>query len=344
MSAEDAEDDGMERTWLVPHPTAWIEDAYDGESQRRSEHLARVAAGDDHPIRCVRAAFATRETQPLLPPPLTLPVAAAESGAGAAVVPPARAFCVSAAGAAPPAPGTDGPLGAAATYCADNDASSDGRFVELSSRLDRGSCNFSSASVAAHSTAAELYGVVLAARVAAAHREIVSEVFVTVNQPHIPEAMQRLRTEPIDRRRIASGASDASNILQVYGSSSSHFACPVSMFRMTGPHRAWGDRQYSALSELPTPSVLLAGTSLSGLTGASLNTRGSVSLVVSRTTSSAEPPRSSRWPSRTLRHRDVSSATPPTRSPCPGPKLFCGCAKAPWVRQGLPHDRSPALT
>ena len=89
--------------------------------------------------------------------------------------------------------------------------------MELSSRLDRGSCNFSPASATAHSTAAELYGVVLAARVAAAHRELVSEVLVSVNQAHVPGVMERLRTAPIDRRRIASGASDASNILQVYG-------------------------------------------------------------------------------------------------------------------------------
>jgi len=217
MSAEDAEDDGAEHTWLIPHPTAWLEDAYDGESQQRSEHLARIAAGDDHPIRCVCAALAARETQPLLPPPLTLLVAAAEPAAGAVVVPPTRAFCVSAAGAAPPAPGTDGPLGAAATYCAVDDASPDGRFVELSSRMDRGSCNFSPASTTAHSTAAELYGVVLPARVAAAHRELASEVLVNVNQAHIPGVMERLRTAPIDRRRIASGASDASNILQAYG-------------------------------------------------------------------------------------------------------------------------------
>ena len=217
MSAEDAEEDGMEDTWLVPHPTAWLEDAYDGESQRRSEHLARVAASDDHPIRCIRAALAARETQPLLPTPLTFPVAVAESGADAAAVPPARAFSVSVAGAAPQAPGPDGPLGAAATYCAGDDASPDGRFVELSSRLDRGSRNSSSASAAALCTAAELHGVVLAARVAAAHRELASEVLINVSRAHVPGALERLRTAPIDRRRIASGASDASNFLQAYG-------------------------------------------------------------------------------------------------------------------------------
>ena len=48
----DEEDDGSpESMWLLPHPAAWLEDAYDNESQRRIEHLTRVAAGDEHPIR-----------------------------------------------------------------------------------------------------------------------------------------------------------------------------------------------------------------------------------------------------------------------------------------------------
>ena len=214
----DEEDDGSpESMWLLPHPAAWLEDAYDNESQRRIEHLTRVAAGDEHPIRCVCAALTAREAQLLLPPPLTVPVAAATSNPSAvAADPPSRVMCISAAGAAPPASDTSCPFGAAATYCTSNESSPDGRFVELSTRLDRGSLDPSPSTTAALRTAAELHGVLLAARAAALWREAASEAHVSVTLAHVPQAIVRLCTAPIDRRRIASGASDASNFLQAY--------------------------------------------------------------------------------------------------------------------------------
>jgi len=196
----------------------------------------------------------------------------------------------------------------------DNDASPYGRFVELSSRLDRGSINFSPTPAAALCTAAELYGVVLAARVAAAQRELVSEVLISVNQAHVPGDIERLRTAPSDSRRIASGASDASNIFQVYGFlqqslrlPSLKVVCDRTTVGMGGSTVFRAERASHVKSPAGRDFPL-------GSDWYTVEHEGEVSSAVPRTTFYVGPPRSSRWPARVLRNRDVSSAPDPLPS------------------------------
>lgn len=219
----DADDDSgsCDRTWLVPHPVDWLQDAYDCESRRRSEHLAQLATGDKHPIRRTCDFLTAREAERALPPPSVLvaeDLAAAQAVATDAA--PSRSLHVSAAGAAFRASDGPRPIGATVTYCrgdTSDDATAPGDgLVQLSVRLDPGCSDNFSASDTSHLAFAELHSVALAARLAAAWRGLVDGVCVSVSLPHTPSFVERLCMSPVDRRRIARGASDASNELLVY--------------------------------------------------------------------------------------------------------------------------------
>ena len=207
------------RTWLLPHPATWLQDAYDCESRRRSEHLAQSAAGDRHPIRRTCDFFTAREAEKALPPPM---IHRAEENSPVATIDaaPVRLFHVSSAGAAPPASDGPCPFGAAVTYCRGDtpgdDAAPGDRLVQLSVRLDPGCSDCTPASEGPQLASAELHSIALAARLAAACRSLADEVQVSVSSPHTPSAVERLCTSPVDRRRITRGASDASNELLVY--------------------------------------------------------------------------------------------------------------------------------
>ena len=216
--AED--DDSFTRYWIVPHPAGWLKFEYDNEFVRRSENLARTAAGDEHPIRRMRAYLDSNHSEIHIPRPTCTAIAAPNSD----VRPESVILLATASAAELDNDNTSGvyPLGAAVAYtrasdiaAADDDANPPLE-VELATRLDPGAIHPSVDLQNRLRRMADLSGVSLCLTVASSMRRTASVARITLLSSNSPVSITKLCTAPIDRRRLNAGASDASNMLQIY--------------------------------------------------------------------------------------------------------------------------------
>jgi hypothetical protein len=229
--AEADDDDRHASDWIIPHPPCWLKFEYDNEFFRRSENLARAAAGDLYPIRRTRTILEASHIKFHVPPPETYPMPPLADAADSALSPSQqsktsiRLFASGASEQDCESPSCKLPLGAAVAYLSKSDEATLGDpedtigavWVELAARLDPGATiPLSADSQSRLKSMADLQGISLSLTVAASMRRIASTAYVTVASPHAPAALVKRCRAPIDRRRLKTGASDTSNMLQIY--------------------------------------------------------------------------------------------------------------------------------
>ena len=206
----DEDEDSDRCVWSIPHSAAWLKSAYDDEFNRRHEHNALLLAGDSHPIRRVGSSLLSQNATEALPPPLTSILAAMDQPLSADPRVPTTQLSVKCAGSSS---ATDKAIGAAAGYYASGGpaGADDSSFVTLAVCLDYGE-----ASTDNLTHRADLQGVALALRIAAAVRESVTVVHVSTNSPFAAETFPRLLHAPLGRRRLLTDATDTRNEIQAY--------------------------------------------------------------------------------------------------------------------------------
>ena len=206
---DDTNDDADEYPWLVPHSICWLKHSYDAELLRRAEERARTEAGDTHPLRRIRSTFQW-DTSGAIPSPNT------DNPLGVV-----RIFS---AGAAFYNPSTPPALGAAVNYFCNEVADSEGAAsvhskealrIDISTRVDGGMDTLCASKEAVN--AANLHGVALALRTAAALRNSTNAVQITVQTEELASSISKLtRKSQFGRRRLLSDATDATNEIVSY--------------------------------------------------------------------------------------------------------------------------------
>ena len=217
------DEDGDSATWMVPFSHVWLQHSYDGEVQRRLEITARIAAGDEHPLRRIRAALLQCEIQPPLPQPQTqryperLPTSINTA-------PAKRQIEICCAGAAPIGENHTLPLGAAVAYA--NLATSprtppfscpstyDTCFTTLSVRREPGATLTSPERP--DIVTAETLGLALALQAVAALRNSFDSVRISSQSAFLPAIASKLQYASLGRRRLCKHPSDAANLVQAY--------------------------------------------------------------------------------------------------------------------------------